>query len=109
MLYPFLISPPQSPYPIQLPYCFYEGVPPPTHLPTHSLLTTLAFCRWGSLWMAFPSVSAPLFVHIFPLNRSNSKLIFLILVGGPSLNQGPCLTSGYDLYRFFLPFVRYLS
>jgi hypothetical protein len=29
-----------------------------------------------SLWMAFPSVSAPLFVPIFPLDRSNSRLKF---------------------------------
>ena len=32
---------------------FYEGAPP--HSP-----------RWGSLWMAFPSVSAPNFVSVFP-------------------------------------------
>jgi hypothetical protein len=28
--------------------------------------------RWGSLWMAFPSVSAPQFVSIFCLDKSNS-------------------------------------
>ena len=39
--------------------------------------------RWGSLWMAFPSVSAPLFVPVFPLDRSNSGLKFLRWVGGP--------------------------
>jgi hypothetical protein len=31
---------------------------------------------WGSLWMAFPSVSAPQFVSAFPLDRSNSRLKF---------------------------------
>ena len=29
---------------------------------------------WGSLWMAFPSVSAPHFVPVFSLDRSNSSL-----------------------------------
>ena len=33
--------------------------------------------------MAFPSVSAPLFVPAFSLDRSNSGLIFLRWVGGP--------------------------
>jgi hypothetical protein len=28
--------------------------------------------RWGSLWKAFPSVSVPLFVPVFTLDRSNS-------------------------------------
>jgi hypothetical protein len=32
--------------------------------------------RWGSLWMAFPSVFAPLFVPVFPLDRSNSGIKF---------------------------------
>jgi hypothetical protein len=32
--------------------------------------------RWGSLWMAFLSVSAVIFVHVFPLDRSNSGLKF---------------------------------
>jgi hypothetical protein len=36
--------------------------------------------RWGSLWMAFPSVSAWLFVPVFPLD--NSGLKFLRMVGG---------------------------
>jgi hypothetical protein len=34
------------------------------------------FPRWGSLWMAFLSVSASLFVPAFPLDRSNSGLKF---------------------------------
>jgi hypothetical protein len=36
--------------------------------------------RWGSLWMAFPSIFAPLFVPALPLDRSYSGLIFLRLV-----------------------------
>jgi len=39
--------------------------------------------RWGSLWMAFPADSAPLFVPEFPFDRRNSGLIFLRWVGGP--------------------------
>jgi hypothetical protein len=38
--------------------------------------------RWDSLWMVFPSVSAPLFVPVFPLDRSNSALKFWRWVGG---------------------------
>ena len=34
--------------------------------------------RCGSLWMAFPSVSAPLFGPAFPLDKSNFGLIFFI-------------------------------
>jgi hypothetical protein len=41
------------------------------------------------LWMAFPSVYAPLFVSVFPLDRRNSGLIFLKCVGGPILQPGP--------------------
>ena len=49
--------------------------------------------QWGSLWTAFPSVSAPLFVSVFPLDRSNSELIFLRWVGGliPQLGIVPNL------------------
>jgi hypothetical protein len=36
----------------------------------------------GNLWMAFPSVSVPLFVPVFFLDRSDSVLIFLRWVGG---------------------------
>jgi hypothetical protein len=39
--------------------------------------------RWGSLCMAFPSVSAPLFVPVFSLERKNSGLHFWRWVGGP--------------------------
>jgi len=38
--------------------------------------------------MAFPSVSAPLFVPAFPLDRNNSELIFLRWVGGPIPHVG---------------------
>ena len=30
--------------------------------------------KWGCLWMAFPSVSVPFFVHVFPLDRYVSGL-----------------------------------
>ena len=40
--------------------------------------------RLGSFWMAFSSVSAPLFVPVFLLDRSNCGLKFLRRVGGPS-------------------------
>jgi hypothetical protein len=40
--------------------------------------------RWDSLWMAFPSVSAPLFLPAFPLDRNNnSELKFLRRVVSP--------------------------
>jgi hypothetical protein len=39
--------------------------------------------RWGSLWVAFPSISAPLFVPVFPLDRRNSGLKFFRCVGDP--------------------------
>ena len=38
---------------------------------------------WNSLWMAFSSVSAPLYDPAFPLDKNNSVLIFLRWVGGP--------------------------
>jgi hypothetical protein len=59
--------------------------------------------------MAFPSISVPLFIPVFPLDRSNSGLKFREGWVAPSFNQGPCLTSAYGLYRFFLPFVEALS
>jgi hypothetical protein len=61
--------------------------------------------RWGRLWMAFPSIFAPHFVPVFPLDRSNSGIKFLRWVSAPSLKQNLCLTSGYGFYRFSLPFV----
>jgi hypothetical protein len=62
--------------------------------------------------MVFPSVSAPLFVLAFPLDRSNSGLKFLRWVGGPIPQLGggggggwgtPCLSTLDGLYRFNLP------
>jgi hypothetical protein len=44
--------------------------------------------RWGSLWMAFPSVSALLFVPVFPLDRNNSGLKFWRWVSGPISQLG---------------------
>ena len=44
--------------------------------------------RLGRPWMAFPSVSAPVFVSVFPINRSNSGLKFWRRVGGPIVNRG---------------------
>jgi hypothetical protein len=42
--------------------------------------------RWGSLWVAFPSVSAPLFVPEFTFDRRNSGILeFLKWVGSPQL------------------------
>ena len=38
--------------------------------------------RWGSFWMAFPSVSVPLSVPTLPLDRNNSGLKFLRWVSG---------------------------
>ena len=39
--------------------------------------------RLGRLWVAFHSVSAPLFVPVFPLAQNNSGLKILRWVGGP--------------------------
>jgi len=36
----------------------------------------------GNLWMTFPSVSSPLFVSVLPLDRNNSRLIFLRCICG---------------------------
>jgi hypothetical protein len=51
--------------------------------------------RLGSLWMTFPSVSAPHFAPIFPLDRCNSGLKIWKWVGGPIPETGalpnPCL------------------
>jgi len=44
--------------------------------------------RWGSLWMAFPSVSAPHSVPVFPLDRSHSGLKTWRRVGGPIPQPG---------------------
>jgi hypothetical protein len=40
--------------------------------PASKVFLALATAWWDNLWMTFPSVSAPLFVPIFPLDRSNS-------------------------------------
>jgi len=46
--------------------------------------------RWGSLWMAFPSVPALLFVPAFPLDRSNSGLKFSEIGGWSHPSTGGC-------------------
>jgi hypothetical protein len=58
--------------------------------------------------MAFPSVSAPLFVPVLLFDKRKSGLIFLRWVA-PSLNQRASLSTGYGLYRFYLLFVGYFS
>jgi hypothetical protein len=59
--------------------------------------------------MDFPSVSALLFVPAFPFESWNSRLIFLRWVGDPMPQLGAVPITGYDLYRFYLPFVGYLG
>ena len=44
--------------------------------------------RWGTFRMAFPSVSVPFFVPVFPLYRSNSGSKFLRWVGLSSPQKG---------------------
>jgi len=39
--------------------------------------------RWGNLWMAFPSASAPFFLPALPLDKNNSVLKTLRWVDGP--------------------------
>ena len=63
--------------------------------------------RSGGLWVVFPSVSAPLFVPAFSFDRRNSRLIFWGGCVAPFLKHGLCLSIGYGLYMFFLPFVRF--
>jgi hypothetical protein len=57
--------------------------------------------------MAFPSVSAPFIVPVFPLDRNISGLKILTWMMASSLNQGPFLSVGDGIYRFSLPFVVY--
>jgi hypothetical protein len=59
--------------------------------------------RWDCPWMACPSVSVPLLVPVFPLDRSNSGLKFCERWVAPALNMRLFLTSGYGLYRFSPP------
>jgi hypothetical protein len=44
--------------------------------------------KWGSLWMAFPSVFAPNFVPVFPIDRSHSGLKIWRWVDGPIPQPG---------------------
>jgi hypothetical protein len=43
---------------------------------------------WGSLWMAFPSVSDPFFVPAFLFDRRKSGIILVRWVGGPISQPG---------------------
>jgi len=65
--------------------------------------------RRGSLWMALPSVSAPLFVPVCPLDRSNSGLKFWRWMGAliPQLGAKPNLWIWSQ--QFSLRFVEYFS
>ena len=65
--------------------------------------------RWDSLWMAFPSVSAPHFAPVFPLDKSHCGLKIWRCLGSHIPNQGFCLTSGYGLFRFSLLFVGHFN
>jgi hypothetical protein len=61
-------------------------------------------CEGGSShWMAFPLVSAPLFVPALPFDRRNSELIVLRWVCGPIPQPGAMPIIGSGLYRLSLP------
>ena len=60
---------------------------------------------WGSLWMAFPSDYALLFVPVFPFNMNNTGSKVLKMARDPSFNQTQFLTSGYGFYTYSLPLV----
>ena len=70
----------------------------------------MSACGIDSQLGQFLDVVALLFVHVFPLDRSNSGVKF-VKMGGWLLSstEGSCLTSGYGLDRFSLPFVGYFS
>ena len=65
--------------------------------------------RWGSLWMAFPSVLLHVFVPAFLSDRNNSGLEYLRWMCAPSSNWQPCLSTGGGLHRFYLPSVGYFA
>jgi hypothetical protein len=81
------------------------------HFLASAIVSRFDDCMWdGSPDLdVFPSVSVPLFVPVFLLDRSNSELKIWRWVGGPiPPHAGRCLTSGYGLNRFSLPYVGYL-
>jgi hypothetical protein len=53
------------------------------HFLASALLSGFSVWRWGSSWLAFPLVLAPLFLLTFPFDGSNSELLFLRWVGSP--------------------------
>jgi hypothetical protein len=81
----------------------------PTLLGTHNSVWVWCLDVWwiprlGSVWMVFSSVSASLFVPVFPLHRSPSEVRIWRWVGGP-IPQTGVLPDLYGLYKFSLPFV----
>jgi hypothetical protein len=69
------------------------------HFLTPAIVSGFGVCsRWDrSLGGA---VSGWPFLSAFPFDSSNSGLIFLGGWVAPVLNKGPCLPTGYGLYRF---------
>ena len=65
--------------------------------------------KWGSPWTTSLSVSAGLLVLVYSLDRSNSGLKFCKGWVVPFINWGPCLISGYGLYRFSPPLLGILA
>jgi hypothetical protein len=64
--------------------------------------------RWGSLCMAFPTVSAPVFIPVFPVDRNIFGITFWVGWVAPSLTWGPCLTSGLGSTDSISPLVHIL-
>jgi hypothetical protein len=64
--------------------------------------------RWDILWIAFPSVSAPLFVPASPFDRKNSGLIFLRWVVSPIPQLGGRVYP-VDMVSTGLSFVEYFG
>jgi hypothetical protein len=60
--------------------------------------------RWGSLWIAFPTVSAPHFVPVFNLDRSHSVLKIWRWFCGLIPQRGALPNLGYGLYMSLLFF-----
>jgi hypothetical protein len=87
----------------------YEA-PVSKHFLASAIVSGFGVSRWGSVWMAFPSVSAPHFVTVFPQDRSNCGLKLWKCVGilVPQKGATPNLWV-WSLDRFFLPFVEYFS
>ena len=78
-----------------------------------AIVSGFGVCRWdgsfggGSLWMAFPSVSAPRFGPSFSLNRNNFVLTFLNWEGGPIPKPRTVPNLRIWSLQLSLPFVGY--